>query len=131
MEQNIITLIIIYAILEYIELSNQKGATLRELIYTNFTIYQDSNLKYFALHSTFFFLLYLCALSDFGNFWLLLALLLKGCDIGLKLYIIGRVQNEGETGVNSLIGQGDIPLESYMKILSGVMYISLVITALI
>ncbi len=126
MSEDFLSIVIVYAFLEYLEFSNQRGNSLKELLYTNFLMYQDSALRYFALHSTFFFLLYLSVSSGFGNIWFMSALLFKGFDLGLKLYVIGKIQTEGEKAVHSLIGKSDMATTTPMKLISSAMYISLV-----
>lgn len=117
--------ITLYLLLELNEMRNQRGDTLREILEHNRALYNSSYLYFFMVHAPFFFMLFLL-FSGFLNIFLLSALIMKGLDITLKLYFIGKLQQEDERVLESEILSAEIRVNNGFKLLSSSVYIILI-----
>lgn len=120
-------LLLAYLFLELAESYFQRGSTVKELLSYNAAIFDRSPLFYLLIHSSYFFLLFLYL--KFGYGLILVALIVKSFDLSYKLYLIGKVKNEGEGYLDSMLGGGDITLRPAYKYLSNAIYFMFVFIA--
>jgi len=118
----------IYLLFELSEAYFQKGNTLKELLLYNAHFYRNSPLFYTILHSSYFFMLFLYLY--YGYLLLLVALIVKSFDLGYKLFIVGRIESEGDIYLENILKGQDIEINWILKYISSGIYVFIVYMAL-
>lgn len=121
-EQEYLYYVLIFFVLEFIELQSQKGDTLKAFMLHHQQTYIHNPLTYIALHISFFFMIYIVISTELLNFWVLGALSLKCADVVFKLYLIDRISKEGEAVIDQLTQGTDIRLTPGIKYFSLFLY---------
>jgi cellulose synthase/poly-beta-1,6-N-acetylglucosamine synthase-like glycosyltransferase len=124
-------LILIMALLEFFEISWQKGATLKELLIYNYHSYKESPFVYFARHGGFIYILFIILYLDLINVFTISILLMKLLDMLFKLKVISNIDKSGESYVDSLIGPVDFKISNSIRYSNIVIYPLLLFFALI
>ncbi|MFP4332129.1 MAG: hypothetical protein ACLFQJ_02410 [Campylobacterales bacterium] len=119
---------IFYLCTELFEAYNQKGNSLKEILIYNSYVFNNAPLMYVVFHTSYFFLLVLYL--KYQSPMLFIALLLKSIDLGYKLFLVTKIQNEGEDYLESRLKGSDIRINPFFKYISPVMYFMLVFIAL-
>jgi len=117
-----------YLLFELNEAYFQRGSTIKELLLYNASLYRNSPLFYFMLHSSYFFLLFLYLY--YGYLLLLVALILKSFDIGSKLFLVGKIESEGDIYLDRILKGQDIEINGALKYISSAIYVFIVYMAL-
>jgi hypothetical protein len=117
-------------IFEYVEISWQKGETLKELLAYNYITYQYGSIYYFTKHTAFLFIVFTIVYTNMINSYTITLLFMKFLDIGFKLYVVGEINNKGEVFIAQLFNNQDYPLSntirySNMFIYPSIMYLGL------
>jgi hypothetical protein len=119
---------IFYLCTELFEAYNQKGNSLKEILTYNSYVFSSSPLMYIVFHTSYFFLLVLYL--KYQSPMLFMALLLKSLDLGYKLFLVSKIQSEGEGYLDSKLKGSDININPYFKYISPALYFMLVFIAL-
>ena len=90
---SILTLLLIFIVLEFFESTWQKSDTLYGLIYNNFSIFNKNIILYFLLHTTFFYTIFVSFYLNNFNFWMSSILVIKFLDISFKLTIMQKLSS--------------------------------------
>ena len=93
---SILTLFLIFIVLEFFESTWQKSDTLYGLIYNNFSIFNKNIILYFLLHTTFFYTILVSFYLNNFNFWMSSILVIKFLDISFKLTLMQKLSNGKE-----------------------------------
>ena len=93
---SILTLFLIFIVLEFFESTWQKSDTLYGLIYNNFSIFNKNIILYFLLHTTFFFTILVSFYLNNFNFWMSSILVIKFFDISFKLTLMQKLSSGKE-----------------------------------
>ena len=93
---SILTLFLIFIVLEFFESTWQKSDTLYGLIYNNFSIFNKNIILYFLLHTTFFYIIFVSFYLNNFNFWMSSILVIKFLDISFKLTLMQKLSNGKE-----------------------------------
>jgi len=113
----LITLLIIFIVLEIFESSWQKSDSLFGLISNNFAIYEKNIFLYFSMHLTFFYTIYISlSLNNFG-FWMSSILVLKFLDIAFKLSMMKKLANGYSINEVMPVNVKMTPLFRYMNVI--------------
>lgn len=120
--------LILYLVLEVFEMYFQKGNSLKQILLYNSRFFVASPLMYASMHLSYFFLLFLYLHYDAPL--LFLALVLKSIDIGYKLFLIGKINSEGEGYLDKMLEGKDIAINPLFKYISPVVYFLLVYSAI-
>ena len=98
---SILTLLLIFIVLEFFESTWQKSDTLYGLINNNFSIFNKNIILYFLLHTTFFYTIFLSFYLNNFTFWMSSILVIKFLDISFKLTLMQKLSSGKE--INELI----------------------------
>lgn len=131
MDEIAIAIVVLYALFEYIEFNLQRGESLKDVLLYNLSCYRQNIVVYLLSHSTFFMLLILVFALGVDGAFIYIALFMKGADIVLKLYLIGKINKEGDSALSSMLGFIEMPIGKNMKIFNSCIYITLVALAVI
>jgi hypothetical protein len=93
---SILTLFLIFIVLEFFESTWQKSDTLYGLIYNNFSIFNKNIILYFLLHTTFFYTIFLSFYLNNFSFWMSSILVIKFLDISFKLTLMQKLSSGKE-----------------------------------
>ncbi len=117
-----IHIIVIFFVLETLEVSWQKGDNILEILLQNHSIYQSKGIFLFILrHYAFIFSCYI-AVSYF-SFAIAFVFLMKFLDISYKLVKINNINKHGITYINTkLVNKGSITDISKLKYMSAFVY---------
>lgn len=121
-EQEYLYYVLIFFVLEFIELQAQKGDTLKAFMIHHHQTYVKNPLTYIGLHISFFFMIYIVIATGVLNFWVLGALSLKCADVVLKLYLIDKISKEGDGVIDQLTQGMDVKLTPGIKYFSLFLY---------
>lgn len=121
-------IVIFYLLTELFEAYNQKGNSLKEILTYNSYVFSSAPLMYILFHISYFFLLVLY--MKYQSPMLFIVLLLKSLDLGYKLFLVSKIQNEGEGYLDSRLKGSDISINPLFKYISPVLYFMLVFIAL-
>lgn len=91
---SILSLFLIFVVLEFFESSWQKSDTLYGLINKNFSIFNKNIFLYFTLHLTFFYTIFVSIYLNNFTFWMSSILVVKFLDISFKLTLMQKLSNE-------------------------------------
>jgi hypothetical protein len=125
-----VELILVMVMLEYLEISWQKGNTLKELLMFNYHSYKSSSLLYFSRHIGFVYILFIILYLDLVNFFTISIIVMKTLDIVFKLKVISNIDKDGERYLDSLIGPIDFKITTSLKYSNIVIYPLLLLFAL-
>lgn len=90
MNDNLLTLIFIYLILEYYEIHWQKSDSMMGMLLRMYVPYQKSPLLFFSMHPTYYYVIFLLLAMN-EHTVLLIMLFIKTVDIALKVLLIQQV----------------------------------------
>jgi hypothetical protein len=90
---SILSLLLIFILLEFFESTWQKSDTLYGLIYNNFSIFNKNIILYFLLHTTFFYTIFVSFYLNNFNFWMSSILVIKFLDISFKLTLMQKLSS--------------------------------------
>jgi hypothetical protein len=124
-------LILIMALFEYMEISWQRGNTLKELLIYNNEVYNKSGLLYFFRHIGFIYILAIIFILNLINIFTISILIMKSLDILFKLKIISRVSIDGTKYIDNLIGPVDFKINNTIRYANVVIYPLMLFFALI
>ena len=122
MEDSVALYVFGLVILEYFELSWQKGNTLKELLAFNYMVYQYGMFYYFFKHTAFLYIIFTIIHTNIINSFTLTLVIMKFIDIGFKLYVIGKINQKGDLYMTTLFDNQDIPLSMYARYSNIVIY---------
>ena len=90
----LLTLLLIFILLEVFEASWQKSDSFYGVIKNNYQIYSKNIFLYFLFNPTFFFSVYLSIF--FNNFGFLMSsiIVLKFLDISFRLFLLNKIQKD-------------------------------------
>jgi hypothetical protein len=114
-ENLVVSFVVMLAILEFFEISWQKGNTLKELLAYNYIIYRHGNIYYFFKHVAFIFTIFIVIYTNMLNIYTVTLIFMKFMDIGFKLYVIGQINEEGELYIVNLFNKQDFPISSTIR----------------
>ncbi|MGE4295712.1 MAG: hypothetical protein AB7E49_08425 [Campylobacterales bacterium] len=109
--------------IEIVEANLQKGRSFNELVNRLFALKKSRPLQFVLLHTSFFYVLFYAITS--GNFsgWFFALLLIKGADIGLKLHLFARMEQEQEAfSSERFFGAPDMPLSPALRYAGAFLY---------
>lgn len=90
---DLITLFLIFLVVEFLESTWQKSDSLYGLITNNYYIFKSNIFLYFLLHLSFFYTIFLSYyLNNFG-FWMSSILVIKFLDISFKLSMLKKLSS--------------------------------------
>ena len=90
---DILTLLLIFIVVELFESTWQKSETLYGLIEKNFLLFNKNIFLYFTFHLSFFYTIFLAFYLNNFNFWLSSIFILKFLDISFKLSMMKKLSN--------------------------------------
>jgi|GEM_PF-7011528 len=122
--------LIILIILEFIEISLQKGSSLKEILNYNYSIYKYNIFIFFVFNFTFFYVLFVAIFLNKFNLWINIIIILKFIDISFKIYLFNRVDRENSSVIDSFF-PSDIKLSKSLKYSNVTIYSSLMLLALL
>ncbi len=108
--------------LEIIEATLQKGESANALIANLYALYQNSPLRFILLHISFIYVLFYALSHGIFNGWLLLLVAIKGFDLGLKLRIFKRIEQEGGFSLERFYGVPDMAVTPFMRYAGAFLY---------
>lgn len=111
----------VFIFLEVLEIRNLRGNTFKDMLLHVHALYVKNPLLYMGLHMSFFYLIYVSFAIPQPNIWIYSAIVLKGMDVALKFLLIGKIMREGESVVDRLTNNAEIPVTP------GLRYSSLII----
>jgi hypothetical protein len=108
--------------LEIIEASLQKGQSANALISHLYGLYRRAKLRFFLLHLSLIYVLFYSYTHDLFNGWIALIVAIKIFDLGLKLWIFGRIDRVGTFSVEQFYGVPDMAITPVMRYSGAVLY---------
>lgn len=129
-EANTLILVMVFFVLEWIEIKSHRGETLKEFLLSHHSAYERNPLTYIGTHFSFFFLIYIVVATNAVNFWILSVLSLKCADVVLKLLLIERVSKEGADAIDQFFGGMEIHLTPGVRYFSLFLYTSMLFLGL-
>lgn len=123
-------LIITLFLFEIFELFWQKGNTLYAYINSLLFYYKKSAILFFALHPSFYFILFCIVVLHLKSTLLIIIAMVKGVDIVFKASILNRIDNNLPLNTYEVLLAEDKPLPLALKISPLLIYVALFYFAL-
>ena len=120
--ETLIGFVFLLVILEFIEISWQKGRTLKELLAYNYMTYEYSVLYYFFKHTSFIFLLFVIIYTNVYNVYTITIIVMKFADISFKLYIIDNIKKHGDKYIIELFNSQDFEITPVLRYSNMIIY---------
>lgn len=117
-------LIIALIVCELFEFFWQKGDTLKEFMQILLEKYNRGVIFFISLHPTLFFILYCIFTLNISNPIIYTIAFLKFADIGFKILLLDKLQNNKPLGSHSILFKEDYNLSFKIKIAPLIMYVS-------
>ncbi len=98
--ETLITILIIFVIIEFLEARWQKSDNLNQVLLKNYALYKQYGLPSYLLANISFFytLAIVFSLNNF-TFWINMIVVLKFIDISMKLYLFQKIDKDGKDAI--------------------------------
>lgn len=114
---DLITLLLIFILVEFLESYWQKADSLHGLISNNFYIYSKNIFLYFTLHLSFFYTIFISYYLNNFSFWMSSILVIKFIDIAFKLSMMKKLSSGSELYDVMPMNIKMTPIFRYMNVL--------------
>ena len=121
-------LLLILFFIELAETTQYNQKTFNDIINNLYILYTKNILKFILFHSFLLYVIYISFEHTLFNIWTISIILTKLCDLGIKLYLFKKIDNNGYFNIEDY-GITNSEVDWKIKYLSVVIYTGLFIPA--